>query len=289
MIVPRPAQGSRPSAIRPWRREGALEDLPSARRRSSLRGVGSLAALDSGRRSLLAVAGAGFFAWRASSRAGRVTPSEPSRSRRFPASSGLRRCRPTATAWCSPGPGPRRTITTFTCNRLVPALRFAYHATRQRLQPGLVARWPLDRVPPEPAGAGRSELRLIPPLGGPDRKLADIHVRGGITPTPPYLTWCPDGSCLIATDSPGEGAPDALFVIPLETRRKAPATHPAPPASGDINPAVSPDGSLWSFAAWPACSSVSSTSSRLGMARRRTASATANGRYAECRVPDLDA
>ena len=90
--------------------------------------------------------------------------------------------------------------------------------------------------------AGRSEVRLIPPLGGPDRKLADIHVRGGILVTPPYLTWCPDGSCLIATDSPGEGAPDALFVIAVETGAKRQLTHPAPPALGDINPAVSPDG-----------------------------------------------
>ncbi|MGH7710419.1 MAG: hypothetical protein ACREOG_04000, partial [Gemmatimonadaceae bacterium] len=60
------------------------------------------------------------------------------------------------------------------------------------------------------ADASHSELRLIPPLGGPERKLAEIHVRGGTLLTPPYLTWCGDSSCLIVTDSPGEGTPDAL-------------------------------------------------------------------------------
>ena len=60
--------------------------------------------------------------------------------------------------------------------------------------------------------------------------------------TPPYLTWCPDGRCLIATDSPGEGAPDALFVIAVETGEKRQLTRPVQPALGDISPTVSPDG-----------------------------------------------
>jgi Tol biopolymer transport system component/predicted Ser/Thr protein kinase len=90
--------------------------------------------------------------------------------------------------------------------------------------------------------AGRSELRLIPPLGGSERKLADLRVRGGTLVTPPYLAWCADGSCLIATDSPGEGKPDALFKVSLETGEKSQLTHPEPPALGDSNPAVSFDG-----------------------------------------------
>jgi Tol biopolymer transport system component/predicted Ser/Thr protein kinase len=89
---------------------------------------------------------------------------------------------------------------------------------------------------------GRSELRLIAPLGGPERKLAEIHIRGGTLLTPPFLTWCPDGRCLVATDSPGEGKPDALFVFSLETGERRQLTHPAPPALGDISPALSSDG-----------------------------------------------
>ncbi len=85
-------------------------------------------------------------------------------------------------------------------------------------------------------------MRLIPPLGGPERRLSEIRVGGGTFVTPPYLAWCPDSSCLVVTDSPGEGKPDALFVISLESGEKRQLTHPQPPASGDTNPAVSPDG-----------------------------------------------
>jgi len=95
--------------------------------------------------------------------------------------------------------------------------------------------------------AGNSELRLIPPLGGPERRLAEIRVRGGTLVSPPYLAWCPDSSCLVVTDSPGEGKPDALFVISLETGEKRQVTRPQLPASGDTNPAVSPDGSWLVF------------------------------------------
>jgi Tol biopolymer transport system component len=90
--------------------------------------------------------------------------------------------------------------------------------------------------------AGKSDLRLIPPLGGPERRVAEIHVRGGTWVTPPYLAWCPDSTCLVVTDYPGEGQPDSLFVIALETGEKRRLTHPQPPVQADTNPAVSPDG-----------------------------------------------
>jgi Tol biopolymer transport system component/tRNA A-37 threonylcarbamoyl transferase component Bud32 len=89
--------------------------------------------------------------------------------------------------------------------------------------------------------AGKSELRLIPPLGGPERKLAEIHIREAFV-NPPYLAWCPEGNCLVVTDSPGEGKPAALFVISLETGEKRQLTNPQPPKPGDTNPAISPDG-----------------------------------------------
>jgi Tol biopolymer transport system component len=92
-----------------------------------------------------------------------------------------------------------------------------------------------------------SELRLIPPLGGPERKLIQTRVRGGHSVTPPYLGWCPDSSCLVVTDSPGENKPDALFVVSLESGEKRQLTNPAPPVAGDTDPAVSPDGSRLIF------------------------------------------
>jgi len=92
------------------------------------------------------------------------------------------------------------------------------------------------------AEAGGSELVLIPPLGGPERRLAEIRVRGGTYISPPFLAWCPDSSCLVVTESPGEGKPDALYEVSIETGEKRQLTHPQAPASGDSNPAVSHDG-----------------------------------------------
>jgi serine/threonine protein kinase len=103
---------------------------------------------------------------------------------------------------------------------------------------------------PSTAGAvgfsGDSELRLIAPLGGPERKLAEIGIRQAWV-APPYLAWCPDGKCLVVTNTPGEGKPDALFLISLETGEERQLTHPQPPAAGDANPAVSPDGNWLVF------------------------------------------
>src|SRR5436190_547136 len=43
--------------------------------------------------------------------------------------------------------------------------------------------------------SGRSELRLIPPLGGPDRKLAEIRIRETAVRLPQFVAWCPDSNC----------------------------------------------------------------------------------------------
>jgi Tol biopolymer transport system component len=100
--------------------------------------------------------------------------------------------------------------------------------------------------PPAPTGLRSRELRLIPPLGGPERKLADIHGQDfpGLSPTAasPYLAWSPDSSSLIVTDSPSEGQPAALFVVSLETGEKRRLTNPQLPMPADTSPAVSPDG-----------------------------------------------
>ena len=88
---------------------------------------------------------------------------------------------------------------------------------------------------------GKSELRLIAPLGGSERKLAETRIREAYV-IPPYAAWCPDSKCLVVTDSLGEGKPDALFLVSFETGEKKQLTNPQPPALGDSNPALSPDG-----------------------------------------------
>jgi serine/threonine protein kinase len=94
---------------------------------------------------------------------------------------------------------------------------------------------------------GTSELRLVAPLGGQGRKVAEIRVHHTTFVTSPYMTWCPDSTCVVVTDTPGNGRPAALFVLSLDTGVKRQLTHPQPPASGDANPAVSPDGSWLVF------------------------------------------
>jgi len=89
---------------------------------------------------------------------------------------------------------------------------------------------------------GTSELRVIPPLGGPDRKVAEIRLGSTYWGLGIGLAWCPDSKCLIVTDSVGEGKPDALFAVSLETGEKRQLTNPKPSDQGDQRPAVSPDG-----------------------------------------------
>jgi len=94
--------------------------------------------------------------------------------------------------------------------------------------------------PPAPTGLRNRELRLIPPLGGSERKLADIRGQDFLEAV--YLAWSLDSNFLVVTDSPGEGQPDALFRVSLETGEKMQLTNPQPPVLADTSPAISPDG-----------------------------------------------
>jgi Tol biopolymer transport system component len=106
------------------------------------------------------------------------------------------------------------------------------------------------QLPPPSSPAPTSELVLIPPFGGAERKLRELHFR--IIGAPGFLAWCPDSSCLIATDSVGERQPDALFVVSLESGQTRQLTAPLPLALGDCNPAISPDSTSMVFRRVPA-------------------------------------
>ena len=98
---------------------------------------------------------------------------------------------------------------------------------------------------PATTGLRRRELRLVPPLGGAERKLADIQSQdfaAGLAADAAYLAWSPDSTALIVTDSGGEREPDALFVVSIDTGEKKRLTNPRPPVVADTSPAVSPDG-----------------------------------------------
>jgi Tol biopolymer transport system component/DNA-binding winged helix-turn-helix (wHTH) protein len=95
----------------------------------------------------------------------------------------------------------------------------------------------LRRGPADPT----SELWLIPPLGGPERKIADVAPRLPFVAGLMSLAWCPDSSCVLVTDSPGPPQGDALFAIAVDTGAKRQLTQVAD-RHADVAPAVSPDG-----------------------------------------------
>ena len=87
---------------------------------------------------------------------------------------------------------------------------------------------------------GKSEVWRIAPLGGLERKVTDIQPRLAFF-RPASIGWCPDSTCLLVTDTTGPGAPDAIFVVTLETGGKRQLTYPEGLVM-DADPAVSPDG-----------------------------------------------
>jgi DNA-binding winged helix-turn-helix (wHTH) protein len=57
-----------------------------------------------------------------------------------------------------------------------------------------------------------SEVWLIAPLGGSERKVAELKP-GLAAYLPPSISWCPDSRCLLASDSYAEETPDAVYLI----------------------------------------------------------------------------
>ena len=77
----------------------------------------------------------------------------------------------------------------------------------------------------QPGDTRRHELRLVPPLGGPERKLTDIQPGQFLRAV--TLAWCPDSSCIVVTDATQWTAtePAALFVVSHRVGREAAVDH----------------------------------------------------------------
>jgi DNA-binding winged helix-turn-helix (wHTH) protein len=87
---------------------------------------------------------------------------------------------------------------------------------------------------------GGSEVRLIPPTGGPERTIGEVL---GLTEQ--GLSWSPDGRSLAVVDRSAPGEHPEIFVLEVASgakKRLAPAA-----SSFDILPAFSPDGRTLAF------------------------------------------
>ena len=94
----------------------------------------------------------------------------------------------------------------------------------------------------------KQEVLVIPALGGPERKLAQIASDlPELTLDPPYLSWSPDSKYLVTWDHASHEEPPGLFVLSIATGEKRRLTTPPAPALADMNPAVSPDGRALAF------------------------------------------
>ena len=94
----------------------------------------------------------------------------------------------------------------------------------------------------------QQEVLLIPALGGPERKLAQIATDLLVLSlNHPYLSWTADSKYLVIVDRASSGEPPGLFVLSVATGEKRRLTTPPAPALGDTDPAVSPDGRALAF------------------------------------------
>ena len=90
------------------------------------------------------------------------------------------------------------------------------------------------------ASGGMGEVRVVPPLGGPERKVAEINNQMTLY-RPPSLAWCPDSSCLVVTDSMSGERSSVIVSVAIDTGEKRQLSFGSTPVL-DLDPMVSPDG-----------------------------------------------
>ena len=93
-------------------------------------------------------------------------------------------------------------------------------------------------------GTTNGAYYVIPALGGPERKVADIPDAPSHF-SPPTARWVPDGKSIVIVDTSVK--PPAIAMVSVESGEKKMLTVPDPKSLGDAGPLVSPDGQWLAF------------------------------------------
>ncbi|HEY3198711.1 MAG TPA: DPP IV N-terminal domain-containing protein [Nitrospirales bacterium] len=97
---------------------------------------------------------------------------------------------------------------------------------------------------------GNGGIYLVPSLGGPERKLADVFAAdrsGWGWRYLNWLSWAPDGKSLAVADKSSASEPFSIFLLSILTGEKRRLTSPPAGFFGERNPAFSPDGKTMAF------------------------------------------
>ncbi|MFB3829550.1 MAG: protein kinase [Bryobacteraceae bacterium] len=89
---------------------------------------------------------------------------------------------------------------------------------------------------------GRTAVMLIPALGGPERKTAEITTLAASLYLYSHLAWTRDGRALAVSHAGGAGETSGLFLVSTETGEKRRLT-----TGYALSPAFSPDGSRLAY------------------------------------------
>jgi Tol biopolymer transport system component/DNA-binding winged helix-turn-helix (wHTH) protein len=90
-------------------------------------------------------------------------------------------------------------------------------------------------------------ILTVPAMGGPERLITKIRVRM-IIGSASYLDWFPDSENLVISEVDAEHEQNALSGLSIRTGERWRLTDPPSRGTGDVDPAVSPDGRNLAFA-----------------------------------------
>jgi eukaryotic-like serine/threonine-protein kinase len=85
-------------------------------------------------------------------------------------------------------------------------------------------------------------LYIVPSIGGRERQLTSLALVPPMRFDVVQVSWSPDSQWLAISDKASTSDPYSIFMLSVDSGEKRRVTTPPPSVSGDLTPAVSPDG-----------------------------------------------